>query len=147
MRGMFISRKKITKEKVQWIWTILLSLGLLFGHSANLHVHSFDYASEKQPSRISVTGVDDHSHQVQTHLSTDMSHSDHHAVFVPEIDTSLNVLLKFNTGKVLTLALLFTMLVYFSPCFYQYLIHRRRNNDTISSWRYHFFPPLRAPPL
>ncbi len=139
---------KINKsKKVLWVWTVLLSMVLLFGQNLRFHVHSLDHADNQQFSHMSVELSDDHSHPGDAHLSSDTSHSDHHAEIVSEIDTSLNALLIDTSSKILTLALLITLLVFYLPGFCQLIVHRRYIHPVINFWRYHFSPPLRAPPL
>ena len=145
---MSISRKISKSEKILWIWTILLSIVLLFGQNVKLHVHSIDHADNQQLSHHQhIDGLDEHSQLGEAHLSTDISHSDHHADIVSEIDTSLNALLTDISSKMLTLAFLFTMLVFLWPGFYPFIFHRRIINPAIPPGRYLLSPPLRAPPL
>lgn len=142
---MSISRKASKRATILWIWTILLSIVLLFGQSVKLHVHSLDHADNQSSGHHYIEGADEHSQLAEAHLSSDSSHADHHAEIVSEIDTSLNALP--TVSKVLTLALLFTMLLFLWPGFSELIFHRRTIQPALPPRRYHLYPPLRAPPL
>ncbi|MBL7003723.1 MAG: hypothetical protein ISR69_06835 [Gammaproteobacteria bacterium] len=144
---MSIISKTNKSEKNLWVWTLLLSLVLLFGQNSKLHVHSLDHADNQQINHKYVDAANDHSGLGEAHLSTDSSHSDHHAEIVSEIDTSLNALLIDTSVKIPVLALLITLLVFYIPSFYHLVVHRRSIYPVYSFCRNHFSPPLRAPPL
>ena len=144
---MSIFRRIGKREIILWLWILLLSIVFLFGQSVKFHSHSLDHADKPQPSHQYSEGVEEHTNPGVAHLSIDTSHPDHHTEIASEIDTSQYALLKVLSSKVLTVALLITLLVFFCPGFYQLIVHRRNSNPTINFWRYHFSPPLRAPPL
>ena len=144
---MSISRKNNKGQKTPWVWTILLSIVLLFGQSVKLHVHSLDHAQDQHQIYNLAAEHGEHSNLAGAHLSIDNSHSDHHAENAVEIDTSPNALLKDLSSKVLALALLITLLLLFLPGFNQLLLHRLHSNNAIFPRRYLLSPPLRAPPL
>lgn len=134
-----------TKKRNLFLWALLLSIALLCAQGVKLHVHSLDH--DQQHSHIATEAAAEHSHLSEAHLSTDVSHSDHHDEVVSELDVSSHGLLKKVSSSVLTLALLVTMFALLLPAFYRQTFHRRRDIDTILPWRYHLSPPLRAPPL
>ena len=144
---MSISRKNNTSEKILWAWSILLSIVLLVVQSTQLHIHDFDHAQDQQQNYNFIVADVEHATLTEAHSSIDNSHSDHHAEISLEIDTSPNALLKKSSIKVLTLALLITLLLFLIPSFCRLLLPRLPRNTAHSPRRFIFSPPLRAPPL
>lgn len=144
MPAMYIFRKNNKSKKVLWLWTILLSIVLLFGQSANLHVHDVDHSHNQHQGYNLAAGHGEHLNVSGAHLSIDNSHADHHVSNAVEIDTSPMALLNDSSGTVLVLALLITLLVFFFPSYNQLSPHR---HFASFSRRYLLSPPLRAPPL
>ncbi|NOX43621.1 MAG: hypothetical protein GXP19_07805 [Gammaproteobacteria bacterium] len=140
------------KKRTLFLWTLLLSMVLLCAQGVKLHVHSLDHDYDQTHSHIAAEAAAKHSHLSEAHLSTDISHGDHHDEMVSEVDVSPYGLLKKGLLKkvstsALTLALLATVVILLFAGFYQQIYHRRRAKDFIFRWRYLLFPPLRAPPL
>lgn len=121
-------------------------MALLCAQSVKLHVHNFDHDHDQRHGHITA-GAAEHSHLSEAHLSTDVSHGDHHDEVVSELDASPDGLLKKASSNVVVLALLATLFTLLLPGFYQQIFHRRRDKGAILPRRYHLFPPLRAPPL
>ena len=132
-----------TKKRTLFLWALFLSVALLCAQGVKLHVHSLDH--DQQHSHIAAEA--EHSHLSEAHLSTDISHGDHHDEVVSELDVTASGLLKKVSSNSLTLALLVTVFAFLLPAFYQQTFHRRRDKDALLPWRYHLSPPLRAPPL
>lgn len=129
------------------LWAILLSLALLFAQGVKLHVHELAHGHEQHRGHIAAAETLEHSHLSVAHLSSDISHSDHHQEVLSEIDASQDgIQVKMYNGILLPaiLAIFFTLIL---PGFYRFTFHTRRANDKIIPWRYHISPPLRAPPL
>ncbi len=135
------------KKRTLYLWAILLSIAVFCAQGVKLHVHSLDHDHEQQQSHISSLGVAEHSDMSVAHLSTDISHIDHHNEAVSEIDASPDGLLKMGASNIPEMALLATIFTSLLLGFYQQTFHRRRDKDAITRRRYHFSPPLRAPPL
>jgi len=135
-----------TKKRTLFLWTLLLSVALLCAQGVKLHVHSIDHDHDRQHSHITAEAVTEHSHLSEVHLSSNISHGDHHDEVVSEHDASPNGLLKKASSNVVMLALLATVLSLLFPGFYQQTFHRRRDKDAILPWRYLLSPPPRAPP-
>lgn len=137
------------KKRTLFLWVFLLSTALLCAQGVKLHVHSFgqEHDHDQQYSHIAAEAVAEHSHLSEAHLSTDISHGDHHDEVVSELDASPDGLLKKVSSNILTLALLATVFILLLPTFYQQTFHRRRDKNSFLPWRYLFSPPLRAPPL
>ena len=144
---MFLFRQ--TKKRTLFLWTLLLSMALLCAQSVKLHVHSLDHDHDQnqQHSHITTVPASNHSHLSDAHLSTDVSHGDHHDEVVSELDASPYGLLKKVSDSVLTLALLTTVFTFLLAGFYHHTFHHRRDKNIVLAWRYLFSPPLRAPPL
>ena len=140
-----------TKKHTLFLWTLFLSIVLLCAQGVKLHVHSFGHDHDQQHSHIAleveVEVEVEHSHLSEAHLSTDVSHDDHHSEVVSELDANPNGLLKKVSSSALTLALFATVLTLLFPGFYQQIFHRRRDKAVFLPWRYLLSPPLRAPPL
>lgn len=131
-----------TKKRTLFLWTLFLSMTLLCAQGVKLHVHSLDH----NHGHIAAEAAAEHSHLSEAHLSTDVSHGDHHDEVVSELDVSSYGLLKKASSNALTLALLVTLFALLLPAFNQQPFHHRRDRDAILPWQYHLSPPLRAPP-
>lgn len=138
--------REMNKGKL-FAWIVLLSMGLLCAQNVKIHSHNLDHDHFQKHGHNSIENTAEHSHLAKAHLSTDISHADHHDEVVSETDVSPNALLKNISSQVLTLALLVTALTLHFPKFYQYLSYRRHNDDIRLLRRYQHSPPLRAPPL
>ena len=138
--------REMNKAKL-FAWIVLLSMGLLCAQNVKIHSHNLDHDHFQEHGHNSIENIAEHSHIAKAHLSTDISHADHHDEVVSETDASPNALLKNISSQVLTLTLLVTTFLLLSPKFYQYLSYRRRNDDIWLPRRYQYSPPLRAPPL
>lgn len=136
-----------TKKRTLYLWTILLSLALLCAQGVKLHTHDLDHNHDQQHGHTPSEAAVEHSHLSEAHLSTDVSHDDHHDEMTSELDANPNGLLKKVSNSVLTLALLATVFILLFPGFYQQIFHRRRGKAIFIPWRYLLSPPLRAPPL
>lgn len=142
-----------TKTRTLFLWVLLLSLALLCAQGVKLHVHELghghghDHKHDLQHSHIDPGFAAEHSHLSEAHLSTDISHGDHHDELVSELDASPDGLLKKVSTSILALALFATVLTLLFPGFYQLIFLRHRDKGVILSWQYLLSPPLRAPPL
>lgn len=130
-----------TNKKTYLLWAIFLSLAIVCAQSVKLHVHNIEHDHSPVESAI------EHSHVSEFHLSVDISHAEYHHEVMPEIDLGMNALIKDISDKVITLALLVTVLALFLYSFYSNSFFRRRRIDAVFYWRYNLSPPLRAPPL
>jgi hypothetical protein len=136
-----------TTKRTLFLWALLLSIALLCAQGVKLHVHSIDHDHDRQHSHIAAEAVAEHSHLSEAHLSSDVSHGDHHDEVVSELDVSPDGLLKKASSNVVVLALLAAVFTLLLPGLYQQIFHRRRDKDAILPWRYLLSPPPRAPPL
>jgi len=136
-----------TKKRTLYFWAILLSMALLCAQGVKFHVHDLDHDHGQQHSHIPVEGTVEHSHLSVAHLSSDISHVDHHEEVVTEIDASQDGLLIKVSNSISLQALLATAFTLLLPGFHRYTFHSRRENDSSIPWRYYISPPLRAPPL
>lgn len=128
------------------LWVLLLSVALLCVQGTKLHVHSFGHDHEQRHS-ITPEVATEHLHHSGIHLTTDVSHADHHDEVVSEQDVNPQALLKkiSSYGPMLAIFVIaFTFLVH---SFNVITLHYRRDNDLIITRRYILSPPLRAPPL
>jgi hypothetical protein len=135
------------KKRNLYFWTIMLSIALLCAQGMKLHVHDLDHGHDQQHNHISAEGTAEHSHLSAAHLSSDISHSDHHEEIASEVYVSQDGLLIKIFNNIFLIAILASAFIVFLPAFYRYTLHRRRENGTNIPWRYHISPPLRAPPL
>ena len=122
-------------------------MALLCSQGVKLHVHELDHDHDQQHGHIPAEETLEHSHLSVAHLSSDISHIDHHEEVVSEIDASQDGLQVKVYSGIFLLALLASVFTLILPNFYRYKFHLRRANDTNIPWRYHISPPLRAPPL
>ena len=129
------------------LWAILLSVALLGAQDVKLHVHDLGHDHGQQHGHIPAEGTAGHTHLSDAHLSTDISHVDHHEEIASEVNAGQEGLLAKISSNILLLAILASALIVFLPVFYRYTFHRRHEIDTDIPWRYHISPPLRAPPL
>jgi hypothetical protein len=127
-------------------WIVLLSMGLLCAQNVKIHSHNLDHNHFQEHGHHSIETTAEHSHLAKAHLSTDISHADHHDEVVSETDASPNALLKNISSQGLVIALLIAVLTLLFPRPYQYLSYRRRDDDTYLPRRYLHSPTLRAPP-
>jgi len=134
-----------TKKRTLFLWVLLLSIALLCAQGVKLHAHSLDH--DQEHSHIGVLAATEHSQLSKVHLSTDVSHEDHHDEVTSEIDVSSYGFLKKVSNSVLTLALFVTLLILFNTGFYRQIFARRHNKIAFIPRRYVNSPPLRAPPL
>lgn len=136
-----------TKNRTLYFWAILLSMALLCAQGVKLHVHDLDHDHDQQHGHIPAEDTVEHSHLSVAHLSSDISHADHHEEVVSEIDASQDGLLIKLSSSISLLAILATVFTLLLSGFYRYRFYLRRENDSNIPWRYHMSPPLRAPPL
>jgi len=134
-----------TKKRTLFLWTLLLSIALLSAQGIKLHVHSLDHNQEYD--HISIESLVDHSKISKVHLSTDVTHEDHHDGITSELDVSYYGFMKKVSNSVLTLVFFFILFTLFFISSYRQIFYRRRNNIAMLPWRYINSPPLRAPPL
>lgn len=127
-------------HKFRMWWVLFLSLALLCAQSVKLHVHDLDHTHTSSESVIN------HSHTSEFHLSVDVSHAEYHHQAMPEIDLGMSALLNNISAKMITLALLVTLIILCLHSLYPVSFSRRRRVAANAFSRYHFSPPLRAPP-
>ncbi|MBC8209998.1 MAG: hypothetical protein H8E21_02945 [Gammaproteobacteria bacterium] len=144
---MSVSRKTCSLNKIIWLSTLLLSVVLLCGQNAKLHLHNFDHVHSASTAHDSVAELTQHTHRGEAHLALDSSHADHHAGMVTEINTEQLGLLQNVFIQLLTLALLIGLIALLRPAFYPLTTSLCRPEPPAIPWRRHFSPPLRAPPL
>lgn len=143
-----------TKKSTLYLWVILLSVALLCAQGVKLHVHNLDHDHEHihGHENVSVDGenihnVNEHTHLSIAHLSTDISHVDHHDEVLAESDACPECLLNKITGKVPFMALLAVLFTLVLSGLYRYTFSRRIDDEKPGSFRrYHLTPVLRAPP-
>ncbi len=135
------------KKPTLYLWVLLLSVSLLCTQSVKLHVHNFgpEHDHDQQYNPIATEAVTQHSHLSEVHLSTDISHINHHDEVLLELDANPVGFLKKVSSNILTLALLTTLFTLLLVGFYQQILLRYRKKVAIFPRR--FSPPLRAPPL
>ena len=136
-----------TKTRNLNFLAILLSLALLCAQGVKLHVHNLDHDHGQQHNQTLAEGTLEHSHLSVAHISSDVSHDDHHEKVVTEIAVSQESLLIKASCVISLLALLATAFTFFLLVFYRYTFHSHREHDANIPWRYYISPPLRAPPL
>lgn len=134
-----------TSKRTLFLWTLLLSIALLCSQGIKLHVHNLDHNHEH--SHAGLQSTTDHSQLSKVHLSTDITHEDHHDEVMSEIDISLYGFMKKVSNGLLTLALFVTLFTLLYTGFYRKTFYRRSNKIVLIPWRYINSPPLRAPPL
>lgn len=135
------------KKSTLLIWTLLLALAILCAQGVKLHVHNFGHDHEQQFSSISPEVVTEHSHLSDIHLTTDISHADHHDEVISEQNASPQALLKqiSSYGSMLAIFVITFILILYSA--YVVTVHRRFDINIAIARRYILSPPLRAPPL
>ena len=127
------------------LWVLLLSIALLCAQGTKLHVHSFAHDHEPHQS-IAPELATEHLHQSSIHLTTDISHADHHDEVVTEQDANPQALLKKVSGYGPMLAIFIIAFAFLLHSFNVIKLYYRRDTDLILTRRYILSPPLRAPP-
>lgn len=127
------------------LWALLLSMALLCAQGVQLHLHSIDH--DQRHSHITIEAAAEHSHLSGAHLSSDISHGEHHNGVISELDASPSGLLKKVSSNIVMQALPATALSLLYPGFYLQTFYRHRDEETTLPWRYLLSPPPRAPPL
>lgn len=128
-----------------FFWVMLLSIALLCAQGVKLHVHNLGHEHGDQHTHDSIQTTA-HDHLSIAHLSTDVSHSDHHTEVVSESDACPDCLLTKITNKTPFMALLVILISLALFGLYQITFSRRCDDKIIFYWRCHLIPPLRAPP-
>jgi hypothetical protein len=128
------------------LWVLLLSIALLCAQGTKLHVHSVGHDHEQRHS-VTLEVATQHLHQSGIHLTTDVSHADHHDEVVSEQDANPQALLKKMASYGPMLAIFVIAFIFLLHSFNVITLHYRRKNDLIITRRYILSPPLRAPPL
>jgi len=133
------------------LWSILLSLSLVFAQGATLHVHDMDHEHHTHHNHghevIDSAHPAEHSHASKAHFSLDASHNDHHDDITSEVDVSPNGLLKASSAHVLFFAIIAFSLLLTLPARVGQAVRYRGDSDLFHYHCYLFSPPLRAPPL
>ena len=143
-----------TKKSTLYLWVILLSAALLCAQGVKFHVHSLDHDHDHPHGHTNVSlseenihNDNEHTHLSIAHLSTDISHVDHHDEVLAESDACPECLLNNITGKVPFMALLAVLFTLVLSGLYRYTFRCRIDDDEPGSFRrYHLTPVLRAPP-
>jgi len=135
------------KKSTLLIWIVLLAIAIFCAQGMKLHVHSFGHDHKQQLSSISPEVVTEHSHLSDIHLTTDLSHAEHHDEVVSEQNASPQALLKqiSNDGSMLAIFVIAFILILYGA--YVITWYRRFDINIAISLRYILSPPLRAPPL
>lgn len=128
------------------IWVFLLSIALLCAQGVKLHIHNFAHDHEPHQS-LALEVATEHLHQSDIHLTTDVSHADHHDEVVSEQNANPQALLKKISSYGPMLAIFVIAFTFLLHSFKVITLHYRRDNDLIITRRYILSPPLRAPPL
>ncbi|MDO7597832.1 MAG: hypothetical protein MUR51_09170 [Pseudomonadota bacterium] len=129
-----------------FLWVLLLSVAQLCAQGVKLHVHSFGHDHESRHS-IAPEVAAGHLHQSGIHLTTDLSHADHHDEVISEQGLNSQVLLKKITSYGPMLAIFVMVFTFLLHNFNVITLHRRRDKNVITVRRYILSPPLRAPPV
>lgn len=137
---------KRMQKRTLFLWIILLSITLLCAQSVKLHVHSFGHDHEQQHS-IAPEVMTEHLHQNGIHLTTDISHADHHDEVISEQGLNSQALLKKIASYGPMLAIFIIVFTFLLHNFNVITLRRRRDKDVITVRRYILSPPLRAPPV
>lgn len=130
------------------LWSVLLSLSLVFAQGTTLHVHAIDhghhYAHDHSHSGDHSA---DHSHISKAHSAHDDSHGHHHVGGSSEVNISPNGLLKAPYAKILLFAIITFILLLALPALIERVLRYHRDSNQCYFCCYYFSPPLRAPPL
>ena len=130
----------------------MLSIAIVCAQGVKLHVHSLDHDHSHHPGSADAQSLADaapaveHTHLSIAHLSTDVSHSDHHDELLSESDACPDCLLTKIINKVPFFALFAVLFMLALFGLYRTSFNRRSDEDIYHSWQCHFTPPLRAPP-
>lgn len=135
-----------TKKQTLFLWILLISIALLCAQGVKLHTHFLDHEHNQQHSHDSIGVTAEHAHLSDSHLSTDVSHGDHHGEVVLELDASPDGVLKKGSSSVPMLALFAAILSFLLFNFAPLALQRRGNDITIPQ-QFFISPPLRGPPL
>jgi len=145
------------KRPTLYLWVALLCVALLCAQGVRLHVHSFgqehDHVINQQHDydHTVAEAKAKHAHLSKIHLTTDISHIDHHDEVLSELDVNPEGFLnKSFLNKIsndnLLLAVLVTLFALLLIGFYRQRLSRYQDKNMIFLKQYLFFPPLRAPP-
>lgn len=142
--------RKMKKSSLVF-WVILLSIALLSAQGVMLHVHAVDHDHHQRQTHNHDSLLDqqptaEHTHISIAHLSADTSHSDHHDRVIYENDACPDCLLTKISHKAPVTALIFMLFILLLTGVCRQSYKRRRDDNIHFSWRFHFTPPLRAPP-
>ena len=135
-----------TKKSTRCLWVVLLSLALLCNQGVKLHVHSLGHDHHNHHDHQGQLLVGDHTHVSIAHLSLDNSHSDYHNQVIYESDACPDCLMTKFYKAPLT-ALLIVLFILLLIGVYRHTLKRLCDGNALFLYRFHFAPPLRAPPF
>lgn len=136
-----------TKKSTLCLWVVLLTFALLSAQGVKLHVHSLGHDHHNHHDHQGQLLEGDHTHISIAHLSLDNSHSDHHDQVIYESDACPDCLLTKIANKAPLAVLLSVLFILLLIGIYRQTYERRRDDIFSFSYRFHFTPPLRAPPF
>jgi len=139
-----------SKKSALYFWVIFLSTALVCAQGVTLHVHVIDHDHHQLHSHDNLLGQSssvEHTHISIAHLSADSSHSNHHNQVIYESDACPDCLLTKISSKAPLAALLSVLFLLLLISVYRHTYERRREDNILRLFRFHFMPPLRAPPV
>lgn len=136
-----------TNKKTLLLWSLILSLAILFAQGTKLHVHDLGPDHKNTPDHHqAINDSNDPVNLSKLHFSHDNSHSEHLHDIVAEVDASPTGLLKNSINKVYSVFFLVTIFSFFLFFPSQPVIQRRLENTIFPRKHYALSHPLRAPP-
>ena len=134
-------------KPVAVFWVIVFTLSLLLAYNLTFHIHSLSHNSSLAHDHGSMLDEASHDEIAFKHLSTDMSHADHHAGLIAEMAATPDAVFQNLTIDLTSvdLVLLYALLITVTAT--KLLATPFRSyNPPFQNQRFHLVPSLRAPP-
>ncbi len=135
------------KKPIAAVGLVFFTLTVLLAHDVSFHIHSLDHDSVSAHEHHALSLEAGHVDVALKHLSTDMSHADHHHGVVIELSATPNgVLRNFSINPSSIDLILILVLVLAGGIAASGITTRHPYTPSTQPQRYHLVPALRAPP-
>ena len=135
------------KKPIAAVGVVFFTLTVLLAHDLSFHIHSLSHDSITTHEHHSLSLETGHVDVALKHLSTDMSHADHHHGVVIELSATPNGVLQNFSIAPLSIDLVFVLvLLVISGIAAFSITTRHQHTRSTRPQRYYLVPALRAPP-
>ena len=126
---------------------VIFALSALLGHNLTFHVHSLGHDSSATHEHGPIPFEADHGDITLKHLSTDVSHANHHDGVVLELAATPDAVLQNLSidPSAIDVVLIVVLLIIGSTA-RGYITIARSYTVLLQPQRFHLIPALRAPP-